>query len=130
MQISPNCTDIPPSWTSFHTSHQRAPGWAPRTTQQLPTSSASDVVVYTCQCRFLSSPHALLPPLCPQVHSLHLCLYSFPEDRFISTIFSGSRLYVLIYNICFSLSDFISFCIRGSRFSHLTTADSDGDVYF
>ena len=27
---------------------------------------------------------------CPQVHSLHFCLYSCPENRFISTIFLDS----------------------------------------
>ena len=34
--------------------------------------------------------HLLRPPLCPQVHSLHLCLYSCPANRFISTIFLDS----------------------------------------
>ena len=32
----------------------------------------------------------LLPPLCLQVHSLCLCLYSCPANRFISIIFSDS----------------------------------------
>ena len=34
--------------------------------------------------------HSLLPTLCPQVHSLHLCLHSFPANRFINTIFLDS----------------------------------------
>ena len=34
--------------------------------------------------------HSLPPPLGPQVHSLHLCLHSFPENRFINTIFLDS----------------------------------------
>ena len=32
----------------------------------------------------------LLPPLCPHVHPLHLCFYSFPANRFISIIFLDS----------------------------------------
>ena len=32
----------------------------------------------------------LLPPLCPQNCSLHLCLYSCPANRFIGTIFPDS----------------------------------------
>ena len=38
-------------------------------------------------CSFLNLSHPLLPLLCPQVHSLHLHLHSFPENSFISTIF-------------------------------------------
>ena len=34
------------------------------------------MVVYKCQFYFLHSPYHLFPPLCPQVHSLCLCLYS------------------------------------------------------
>ena len=43
------------------------------------------------------SSHPLLSPLCPQVHFLHLCLYSCPANMFISTIcldstFSSAQL--------------------------------------
>ena len=44
----------------------------------------------------------------PHVHkssSLHLCLCSCPANTIICTIFPDSTLYVLIYDICFSLSD-------------------------
>ena len=37
------------------------------------------------------------PSLCPQVHSLHLCLYSCPAPRFIRTMF----LFLLLFS-CFS----------------------------
>ena len=59
------------------------------------------------------------PPLpsCPFVCSLCLHLYSFLGNRFICTIllgfpggsqhFSGFHIYVLKYNICFSLSDLL-----------------------
>ena len=35
------------------------------------------IIVYICQCYFLNLSHPYLPLLCPQVHSLHLCLHSF-----------------------------------------------------
>ena len=40
-------------------------------------------------------------PLCPQGHSPHLCLHSFPADRFISTSFLDS-----IYSISSSATPF------------------------
>ena len=49
----------------------------------------------------------------PQVHSLHLRLYSCPAPRFIRTsffcffIFFRFHIYVLAYGICFSLSDLL-----------------------
>ena len=49
------------------------------------------------------------PSLCPQVHSLHLCLYSCPGPRFFRTfyLFFWFHIYVLAYGICFSLSDLL-----------------------
>ena len=51
------------------------------------------------------------PSLCPQVHSLHLRLYSCPAPRFFRTIlflfFFRFHTYVLAYGICFSLSDLL-----------------------
>ena len=47
------------------------------------------------------------PSLCPQVHSLHLCLYSCPAPRFFRTIIFRFHIYVLAYSICFSLSDLL-----------------------
>ena len=46
--------------------------------------------MYICQCYSLNSSNPLLPLLCPPVHSLHLCLYSYPENRFIRAIFLDS----------------------------------------
>ena len=61
------------------------------------------------QCIYFSAPlnlsHPLFPLLCPQVHCLHLCPYSCPAVRFISTIFLDSMFHALMYDICFSLSD-------------------------
>ena len=44
---------------------------------------------------------------CPQVHSLHLRLYSCPAPRFIRTIYFRFHIHVLAYGICFSLSDLL-----------------------
>ena len=40
--------------------------------------------IYEFQCYNLKSSHFPLPPLCPQVCSLCLCLYCCPTDRFIA----------------------------------------------
>ena len=70
--------------------------------------------VYEFQCYSLKSSHPPLPPLCPQVCSLCLCLYCFPTDRFISIAEPTDRfinitfldsINVLIYDTCFSISD-------------------------
>ena len=43
------------------------------------------------------------PSPCPQVHSLHLHVYSCPAPRFFRTIFFFRvHIYVLAYGICFS----------------------------
>ena len=59
-------------------------------------------------CPFLCDPmdcsmsgFPLLPPLCPQVCSLCLCLSSFPAYRFISTIFLDS---IYMHSVQFSCS--------------------------
>ena len=112
--ISPSSWTSSPSPHPTSLSHHRAPGWAPCVIQQLLTSSlfygASLVahmgknlpamqatqsipglgrcplhmIVNICWCYFLHSSHSLPPPLCLQVHSLHLCLHSFPENRVIN----------------------------------------------
>ena len=51
---------------------------------------------------------------CKQGHQHHL-------SRF--------RIYVLIYSICFSLSDLTSLCIIGSRFIHLVRTDSNAFLF-
>ena len=48
------------------------------------------MIVYICQCYFLYLSHPLLSSLCPEVHSLHLCLHSFSANRLINTIFLDS----------------------------------------
>ena len=53
-------------------------------------------------------PASRSPSPCPQVRSLHLCLYSCPAPRFFRTIFFFTfHIHVLAYGICFSLSDLL-----------------------
>ena len=66
--------------------------------------------MYRCQRYSLSSSHLPITPLHAQVTSVRLHLYFCPTNRFISTIFPDSiyiYIYTLIYNVCFSLSDFL-----------------------
>ena len=59
--------------------------------------------------------------LCPQAHSLCLCLYTCPTDRFISTIFTDSirtceyKVFVFLF--------LTSLCMTDSRFIHVSTRD-------
>ena len=53
----------------------------------------------------LKSSHSLLPTLCSEVCPVCLCLFCWPANRIISTIFLDS-IYALIHDICLSLSDF------------------------
>ena len=114
-----------PSWISFPPpSHptplgcHRALGWAPCIIQRLPTGCLFYRWYCKCFSATLNLSHPPLPPLCPQVSSLGLHLYSYPANRFTGTIFLDSiyalicsifpdSIYALICSIYFSLSDFI-----------------------
>ena len=50
--------------------------------------SISHMVMYTCQCYYLNSCHPLLPPLCPQVHSLHISSLSLEIGSFPCAVFN------------------------------------------
>ena len=52
-----------------------------------PQPSILHLIVYIWRCYFLHLFHSPPPLLCPQVHSLHLHLHSFPGNRFINSIF-------------------------------------------
>ena len=49
--------------------------------------SVLHLVMYMFASYSLNSSHPPLPPLCPQVHSLCLCLHYCPANKFNSTIF-------------------------------------------
>ena len=59
--------------------HHRAPSWVP-----CATLAILHKVVCIHQCCSLNSPH---PPLCPQVHPLHLCLCPCPVNRLITSTY-------------------------------------------
>ena len=60
-----------------------------------------------CQSWYPSSSHSPFSPWYPDICSLCLCLYSFFANKII--YISRFHIYVLIYNICFSLSDLLHF---------------------
>jgi len=85
----------PSLWSLFPTTPPSQPSGSSQGTElsslryaaaspQLPISHTA---AYIRQCSSLGSSHPLLPPLCPQIHSLCLHLYSCPTNRFISTFF-------------------------------------------
>ena len=81
--------------------------WSPCAMQQLPTSHP----FYIWQCIYVNATLSLRPsfpfPPCPQVHSLHLHLYSCPATRFIDTIFLKIPYICVSIWYCFSLSDLL-----------------------
>ena len=89
--------------------HRRTPSSAPCSTQQAPPSRVSVLymVVHICQSQSPNSSHPLSPTLCLLVRSLRLHFYSHFANRFICTILSRFHIYTLIYDSCFSLSDFL-----------------------
>ena len=103
-----------PSWTSLPSSLSH-PSRSSQSTKLISLCYAAashqptilHSVVYICWCHSHLAP-ASPSPLCPQVHSLCLHLYSCPATRFISVIFFlRFHIYALAYGICFSLSDLL-----------------------
>ena len=78
------------SWPLFPSAITECQAGLPMSYSSFPLA-ISHTIVYARQCYFLNSSHPFLPLLCPQVHSLCLCLYALLENRFISTIFLDSR---------------------------------------
>ena len=52
-------------------------------------------------------PPSSIPPWCPYICSLCLCLYFCFANKMIYTIFSRFHIYALICDTCFSLSDLL-----------------------
>ena len=59
------------------------------------STNTLQIIVCIYQCYSLNSSQPLLLPLCPQVHSRYLCHYSYPTNRFISTIFLDQNFQLL-----------------------------------
>ena len=75
--------------------------------------------MYICQYQ---SPNSSHPPLPPAAATIYSCV-SVPALQISSSIsfFQIPYIYVLIYNICFSLSDLYG--MTDSKFIHITTND-------
>ena len=88
MQVIHKYSHVPPSWTP-PPSHPSRLSQSTRLSSIIATSHWLPVYIWQCmfQCYSPSSFHPLLAPRCPQACSLCGCLYSCPENRFISTIF-------------------------------------------
>ena len=75
-------------------------------------------------CCSLNSSLPLLPPLCPQVCFLCLCLLCCPADKFISTILLDPHICISIQYLFFSFW-LTSLYAIGSRFIYLIRTDSN-----
>ena len=80
------------SWTSVHSS-----------SGTLSIGSVLHMIMYICQCYFLSSPRSFLPTLSPQVRSLRLHLHSFPVETFQYTFLPHSSQFLSPVQIFFFL---------------------------
>ena len=85
----PSFLSLPPVWPLQATPLEphRAPSWAPCSISQLPTRCLFYTWWHVHVKLLFQSVPPFLPPLCPQVCSLHLCLYSCPANGFIGIIF-------------------------------------------
>ena len=110
------CIHISPLfWIPSHLGHHRALSRVPCAIQQVLIS----YLFYTYQCIYVSPnlPIHLTPPFppwCPYVCSLHLCLF-LPCKQVHLYHFSRFHIYVLIYSICFSLSDLLHSVLTVTR---------------
>ena len=101
----------------------RASIWAPCATNYFPLAICfTNSSVYMSM--LFSQFHPFLPLLCPQVHSLHLCLCPCPTNWFITIIFLDSYICIHIWYLFFS-SWLSSLCVIGYVLIHLTTTDSN-----
>ena len=64
-------------------------------------------IVYICQYQSLSSSQAPFPPWYPYICFLCLCVCFCFVNKIVYTNFFRFYMYVLIHDICFSLSDLL-----------------------
>ena len=120
---------FPPSWTS-HPPHLTPQGCHRVLDLKSLHHTANlhwlflHMVMYMFQYYSFSSSLSLLPALCWQVCSLCLHLNCCPANRFISTIYLDSNIWVNIWYLFFSFW-LISLCIIRSNFFQLIRTDSN-----
>ena len=83
---SPSCVSLHPDHPTLLGGH-KALSWSPCAMWLLPTSYFTFHRVYMSMLLSHFVPTYPSPSLCPQSHSLCLCLYFCPATRFIRTIF-------------------------------------------
>ena len=93
-------------WISFPF---RSPPSAEESSRCCPVCSYSSCILYTamyiCQSRSSISSHPSHSLQYPNIRSLLLCFYACFANKFISIIFLDSTYKLILYSICFSLSD-------------------------
>ena len=106
--IYPPLLNLPPIPRPHPTlpSHHRALGWAPMLQSSFPPASILHMVMYICQRYSLDSSHPLLPLLSTGLLSVSEFLFQ-PCKLVHQYHFSRFHIYALIYDIPFSLSDFL-----------------------
>ena len=127
--MSHNYTHIPfiPSLPPLHPSHPSMSSQSTRLGSLCYIETSHQLILGCVYMLMLLSPFILLslsPLQCPQIHSLHLCLHSFPANRSMNTIFQIPCICVNTLFLFFSLL-LTSLCITGSSFIHLTGIDSN-----
>ena len=99
----PSCASLP------HSPPPRGSSQSARLDSCAVQQPPASCLVYTRWCVYVSAalslPHPVLHLPCPQAHSLRLCLYSCPANRFISTVFLDS-MYMHWYVIFIFLTYF------------------------
>ena len=119
----PSRTSLPPTTSPTALSHHRAPGWAPCALQQLPTSyhfAHGNVCVSMLLSQLIACSFSLTAFTSPFCTSMSLFC---PADSTISTIFLDS-IYMCVNIFVFFSFWLTSFCLRDSRFTHLSSTDS------
>ena len=102
----PSCTFPPSSPPRPSRLSQSTSFGCPGSYIKLPLA-ALHMVLCMWQCCSRESSHLFLLPQNPKVHSVCLCLLCCPALRVIGSHHFRLRIYVLIYDICLSLSDLL-----------------------
>ena len=125
---SPSILSLPSCSHPTLIGHHRVPGWAPCVTPQPPTSH----LFYTRQCIYVSVTFSVPPTVsfscCGTIlFSTSACLL-LPCKQVHQCCFSRFHIYVLIYNICFSLTYF-TLCNRVYNYFSCNGVNNDAQFF-
>ena len=88
------------------------------------------MIGYVCQCYSPHLPHGLLHQLSSQVLSLHLCLYSFPENIFINIVFLDPIQLSSVIQSCPTLCDPMNRSMPGLPVHHQLSESTQTHVHW